>query len=188
MARCASREGPAVNYSYLGTDILLIPQNRQTMNLQGFTMSVSESEFRRVVRHETGHTLGFPHEHMRKALIARVDPQKAYEYFWRTQGWSKEMVDQQVLTPLEDFSIIGTEPDQDSIMCYQLPGEITYDGKPIIGGTDINATDYKFAGTIYPKVLHSTTRRAPQLALGRMPMIGTRRRTSSSRVEERHRR
>lgn len=148
--------GPGGYYSYLGTDIKLIPQNRQTMNLQDFTMSTPEREFRRVIRHEAGHTLGFPHEHMRKALVARIDPQKAYDYFWRTQGWSKEMVDQQVLTPLGDFSIIGTEPDQDSIMCYQLPGEITYDGKPIPGGLDINATDYKFAGTIYPKVLFST--------------------------------
>lgn len=139
-------------YSYLGTDIMLIPQNRQTMNLQDFTMNTPEREFHRVVRHETGHTLGFPHEHMRNALVALIDPSKAYEYFARTQGWSTEMVDQQVLTPLDARSIMGTEPDQDSIMCYQLPGEITYNGMPIRGGTDINATDYAFAATIYPKV------------------------------------
>jgi hypothetical protein len=51
-------------WSYLGTDIRLIPWNRPTMNLQGFTMNTSESEYKRVVRHETGHTLGFPHEHI----------------------------------------------------------------------------------------------------------------------------
>ena len=51
-------------WSYLGTDIRLIPRNRPTMNLQGFTMNTSESEYKRVVRHETGHTLGFPHEHI----------------------------------------------------------------------------------------------------------------------------
>lgn len=138
-------------YSYLGTDILLIPKNRQTMNLEGFTMNTSESEFRRVVRHETGHTLGFPHEHMRKGLVARINPQKAYDYFRRTQGWDKAMVDAQVLTSLDERSLISTPPDQTSIMCYQLPGLITIDGKPIIGGADINATDYAFAGKIYPK-------------------------------------
>ncbi|MGX1162108.1 astacin (peptidase family M12A) [Arthrobacter sp. SLBN-100] len=148
--------GPGGYYSYLGTDIKLIPTNRQTMNLQGFTMNTSESEYRRVIRHEAGHTLGFPHEHMRKALVDRIDPAKAYAYFLRTQGWDKTTVDQQVLTPLGGNSIIGTEPDQDSIMCYQLPGEITYDGQPIRGGLDINATDYLFAGTIYPKVLHAS--------------------------------
>ncbi len=138
-------------WSYLGTDILHIPKNRQTMNLEAFTMSTPESEYKRVIRHETGHTLGFPHEHMRKELIARIDPEKAYVYFLQTQGWDKAMVDAQVLTPLDDKSIIGTPPDETSIMCYQLPGSITRDGLPIIGGVDINPTDYGFAGKIYPK-------------------------------------
>lgn len=143
--------GPGGYFSYLGTDVTLIPRNRQTMNLERFTMSTPEPEYRRVIRHEAGHTLGFPHEHMRKELVNRIDPAKAYEYFRRTQGWSKRDVDQQVLTPLDDRSILGTAPDQDSIMCYQLPGEITFDGLPIRGGTDINATDFEFAGKIYPK-------------------------------------
>ena len=138
-------------WSYLGTDILQVPQDRQTMNLQDFTMNTPESEYRRVIRHETGHTLGFPHEHMRQELIARIDRNKAYDYFLRTQGWNRAMVDAQVLTPLDQKSIYGTPPDQTSIMCYQLPGSITCDGNPIIGGTDINPTDAGFAAGIYPK-------------------------------------
>jgi hypothetical protein len=141
-------------WSYLGTDVLLIPQNRPTMNLQGFTMSTSEAEYKRVVRHETGHTLGFPHEHMRRAIVARIDPEKAYEYFRRTQGWDRRTVDQQVLTPLDERSIMATPADQTSIMCYQLPGSITRDGQPILGGRDINLTDYNFAGRIYPRAGH----------------------------------
>lgn len=144
-----SRE-PGGYYSYLGTDILLIPAGVQTMNLEAFTMSTSESEYRRVVRHEAGHTLGFPHEHMRKELVARIDPAKAYPYFLETQGWDKQTVDEQVLTPLDDASIFGTPADQDSIMCYQLPGQITVDGSPIRGGVEINATDIAFAALIYP--------------------------------------
>ena len=77
---------------------------------------------------------------MRKELVARIDPQKAYDFFLRTQGWNRTMVDQQVLTPLDQRSIIGTAADQTSIMCYQLPGLITRDGQPILGGEDINAT------------------------------------------------
>lgn len=142
-------------WSYLGTDILHIPQNRPTMNLQGFTMGVSEAEFRRVVRHEAGHTLGFPHEHMRRELVARIDPAKAYAYFLRTQGWDRQTVDQQVLTPLNQRTIFGTPPDQTSIMCYQLPGSITRDGRPILGGNDINPTDAAFAGQIYPRPGHA---------------------------------
>jgi hypothetical protein len=94
----------------------------------------------------------FPHEHMRTELVARIDPQTAYDYFWRTQGWNKQTVDEQVLTPLSASSIFGTPADQTSIMCYQLPGSITKDGSPILGGADINATDYAFAGGIYPKL------------------------------------
>ncbi len=138
-------------WSYLGTDITHIPTNEQTMNLEGFTMSTSEAEFHRVVRHEAGHTLGMPHEHMRRELVARIDPEKAYDYFRRTQGWDRPTVDQQVLTSLDDRTILGTAPDQTSIMCYQLPGSITSDGKPITGGVDINPTDFDFVGRIYPK-------------------------------------
>ena len=147
--------GPGGFFSYLGTDVLLIPKNRQTMNLQGFTMSTPESEYKRVVRHEAGHTLGAPHEHMRKALVARIDPQKAYDFFQRTQGWDRAMVDAQVLTPLNERSLLNTPVDQDSIMCYQLPGSITRDGLPIRGGTDINANDFAFISTIYPKTSHA---------------------------------
>ena len=138
-------------WSYLGTDILLIPKDKPTMNLQGFTMQTRESEFRRVVRHEAGHTLGFAHEHMRKELVDRIDREKAYDYFGRTQGWDRRMVDIQVLTPLDQAKIMGTPADQTSIMCYQLPGEITKDGKPIVGGLDINATDCAFSERLYPK-------------------------------------
>jgi hypothetical protein len=150
--RIARVGGPDGGYwSYLGTDILHIPKKKQTMNLEEFTMDTPESEFHRVVRHETGHTLGFPHEHMRKALVDKIDPQKAIEFFGRTQGWSEAEVRAQVLTPLEESSLRGTTADPKSIMCYQIPGEVTKDNKPIIGGKDIDASDFTFAGLIYPK-------------------------------------
>jgi len=138
-------------WSYLGTDILHIPKNQQTMNLEAFSMQTPESEYHRVVRHETGHTLGFPHEHMRKALVEKIDPQKAIAFFMQTQGWSEAEVRAQVLTPIEESTLRGTVADPRSIMCYQIPGSITKDGKPIIGGTDIDPLDFNFAGTIYPK-------------------------------------
>lgn len=143
--------GNTGHWSYLGIDILSIPANRPTMNLQQFHTENRESEFFRVVRHEAGHTLGFVHEHMRREVVARIDRQKAYQYFWATQGWNQAMVDAQVLTPLDDNNLYRTKPDQTSIMCYQLPGSITIDGNPIIGGTDINQTDHAFNALIYPK-------------------------------------
>jgi hypothetical protein len=141
------------HWSYLGTDIDLIRDDEPTMNLDSFTINTPEGEYRRVVRHETGHTMGFPHEHMRQDLVDRIDEDKAIEYFWRTQGWNEQEVRRQVLTPLEEFSLLGTpQVDPNSIMCYEIPGEITKDGKPIIGGADIGEWDYGFAASIYPKL------------------------------------
>ena len=139
-------------WSYIGTDVLSIDVDKPTMNLEAFTMDTLESEFHRVVRHETGHTLGFPHEHMRGELVAKIDPQKAVKYFGQTQGWSPAEVRAQVLTPLEESSLMGTpHADPNSIMCYQIPGIITKDGKPIVGGLDIDPSDYAFGGKLYPK-------------------------------------
>lgn len=138
-------------WSYLGTDIFHIKPGLATMNLEAFTMDTPDAEFHRVVRHETGHTLGFPHEHMREELVKEIDVAKAIAFFEATQGWTPEETKAQVLTPIEESSLLGTVPDPHSIMCYQIPGSITKSGKPIIGGTDIDELDYAFAGRLYPK-------------------------------------
>ncbi len=159
LARLDSPPRLAGYWSYIGTEILEIPDDEPTMNLEGFTMGVSEAEFRRVVRHEAGHTLGFEHEHMRSDLVKRIDRAKAIAFYDTDQGWTAKEVEEQVLTPLEDKSIMGTaESDPHSIMCYQIPGAITKDGKPIPGGRDINKKDYAFAGSVYPKRVHAPRR------------------------------
>ena len=140
------------HWSYVGTDILKIKNELPTMNLDSFTVTTSDSEFRRVVRHETGHTLGCWHEHLRKELVELIDPDKAFIYYEKTEGWDKAEVIKQVLTPVEESSLIGTtHSEPDSIMCYEIPGAITKTGEAIIGGKDITESDYAFMGTIYPK-------------------------------------
>lgn len=139
-------------WSYLGTDVLSIKASDPTMNLDSFTMNTEDSEFYRVVRHETGHTLGFPHEHMRKEIVARIDPAKAKAYFLKSDGWSASEVEDQVLTPIPNSSLIKTEKaDPKSIMCYWLPAEIMKDKKAVPGGNDIDKTDGQFAAMLYPK-------------------------------------
>ncbi len=152
-----------------GRDIQRIPLNRPTMNLQAFTMNTPESRVpRRVVPacETRPHRLDFPHEHMRKELIARIDPQEAYRYFLATQGWNQAMVDAQVLTPLDDASIMGTPPDQESIMCYRLPA-LDHQRSPArspVGSTSI-ATDFAFAGPgFYPDPGNSRRRASAQRA------------------------
>jgi hypothetical protein len=141
-------------YSYLGTDILSRPANAETMNLDSFTMNTPDSEFYRVVRHETGHTLGFPHEHMRSQIVDRIDREKAIAYFMASQGWSRQEVIDQVLTPLANSALIATaDADPTSIMCYWLPASIMKDGVAVVGGTNIDSLDAQFAGSVYPKLV-----------------------------------
>ena len=139
-------------WSYLGTDVLAIPKNEPTMNLDSFTMNTPDASFYRVVRHETGHTLGFPHEHRRKELVERIDRIKAIEFFRERYGWSEQQTIQQVLTPMDNSRlIIDQPPDPDSIMCYWLPASIMKDNIAVSGGADINANDARFASNLYAK-------------------------------------
>lgn len=139
-------------WSYLGVGILQIAPGQATMNLDSFTENTPESEWTRVVRHEVGHTLGAPHEHLRQAIVNRLDVAKTLEYFRRTQGWSDQTTRANVLTPISESSILGSElTDEDSIMAYQLPASITKNGQPIRGGANFSSTDKAFVAKVYPK-------------------------------------
>ncbi len=136
--------------SRLGTNILSVRSPAPTMSLEGFSMDTKDSEFYRVVRHETGHTMGFHHEHLRQEIVGRIDPEKAYPYFLEHDLWRKETVDFNVLTPLNPRDIIANAADPTSIMCYQLPGEIMKDGIAVRGGLNLDAADQAFAAKLYP--------------------------------------
>lgn len=153
--------GPGGYFSYLGTDILHIPASQETMNLERFSLNTPDSEYLRVVCHEFGHTLGCPHEHMRKDIVSRLDPAKTIAYFEADQGWSATEIQQQVLTPLDERSLMSTPVDVTSIMCYQLPGSITTDGQPIPGGAQIDTSDAAFMATMYPLAVAPPTPPVP---------------------------
>lgn len=139
-------------WSYLGTDVLQVPKSQPTMNLEGFVLATSDAEYDRVPPHEAGHTLGAPHEHLRAALIRRLDREKVISYFMRTQGWGREDVIAQTLTALEESQLMATDvADPRSIMTYFFDGSLTLDGQPIEGGSRIDATDVEFIGRLYPK-------------------------------------
>jgi hypothetical protein len=152
MTQATAPPGMDGYWSYVGTDILSIPPDQPTMNLDGFSLETPESELVRVVTHEAGHTLGFEHEHMRAELVSRLDRAKVIAYFAATQGWTEQDVIDQVLTPLEESSLLGTaSADPESIMCYEIPGFLSVDGKAIRGGYRIEQSDRDFVAQLYPK-------------------------------------
>jgi hypothetical protein len=139
-------------WSYVGTDILLVDPHSSTMNLDSFTMKTPESEFRRWVRHETGHTIGLEHEHLPRDLINRIDTQKAIAYFGRTQRWTVAEVRQRILTPVEETVLRGTASAQPrSIMSHAIPGFITKNGAAILPSPDIQDFDHSYVAYLYPK-------------------------------------
>lgn len=147
-----ARKAKDRHWSYLGTDIIRVPMDKPTINLDSFTMDTPDFEFYRVVRHLTGHTLGFPHERMTSAVLGRVDREKAIAYFMSAQGLTRDEVIALILTPQDKSALIATNaPDPTSIMSYSLPAAIMNDRVAVLGGNDINATDGQFADSIYQK-------------------------------------
>jgi hypothetical protein len=141
---------PNEHWSYLGTDNKQIPDDEPTMNI-GLSSSDSDEEWQRVVEHEVGHYNGMEHEQLRLEFVKRIDPSKAYPYFWETQGWTKDIVDGNVLKGLDPKNIRASIPDSKSVMMYRIPGSITYDGIDIEGGDKIDQIDGQFFSTIFPK-------------------------------------
>ncbi len=141
-------------YCYLGNDLLQVPLNQHTMMLGGFTMQTRDSEFFRVVRHEFGHALAFPHVHQLKEIVEQILVDPAYAYFWETQRWRPRDVDQQVLRWIPVEQLAGpTVADRRSLMAYWLPGKIMRDGRDVPGGADISEQDKLFVAKVYPKAI-----------------------------------
>jgi hypothetical protein len=150
--QCRISRQPGTGYaSYVGTDNAHIPASQPTMWLDSFSDHTPDSEFYRVVRHETGHLLGLIHEHQRKDIIKLLDTAKTIEVFRELYGWDETTTRQQVLTPVSEKTLTATGPDAVSIMCYQFGGNCTKNGKPIPGGLDIDASDYALIAKVYPR-------------------------------------
>lgn len=142
-------------WSKVGTDILNADYRHPTMMLTNFEVKSKQSDwyFRRTVPHETGHTLGFMHEHLRPELVDRIDEKKAIEYYGRPPNkWSPTRTKGNVLKPL-DMSLYNAtaEADVHSIMCYSIDKAILKPGTGgIYGGDEFTKWDKEHSASIYP--------------------------------------
>jgi serralysin len=139
------------SWSYVGTDCLVAPQTEPTLNLGWLDRNTDDAEWERVVVHEFGHTLGAIHEDQSPSENIKWNTKAVYAYFeGPPNNWSRQDVDDNVLTPTPKNGIEDTVFDPHSIMAYAIPPEFTLDGKGVTGGNKLSNYDKAFVLDMYP--------------------------------------
>jgi hypothetical protein len=138
------------SWSYVGIDALTISDQRQaTMNFGWLYDETPEEEWERVVLHEFGHMLGAIHEHQSPATNIKWDKPLLYQYYWETQGWSKEQVDYNIISKYNK-GISNTEFDRESIMLYPVEQKFTLDDFEVGWNRQLSDRDKGFIAEMYP--------------------------------------
>lgn len=179
---------PNQAWSMLGSESLQVPKNQPTMNLgwlDNDTQFGSE-QFKntgQVVLHEFGHAVGMIHEHQSPL----GDPLKwnkdvVYEELLRTNGWDRQMVDQNMFKKYGDYQLCedakaienveerniqienfcqgelvnGSKYDPTSIMHYFFPQSWILEGQPIPVNTTYSENDKKWIRQYYGEPVPDT--------------------------------
>jgi hypothetical protein len=139
------------SWSYIGAYARTIPRDRPTMNFGWLEPGTADTEYSRVVLHEFGHAIGAIHEHQHPLAAIPWDVQAVYEYYMRTQGWSKADVDRNLFQRYSAGETNFSEFDPHSIMLYAIPDSLTIGTWSTGWNTVLSEQDKAFVGTIYPK-------------------------------------
>lgn len=138
------------HWSYIGSDCDEIPQSHHTMNLDTTDLTTSVN-WSRVVLHEFGHALGLLHEHESPISGILWNKQKMYEEYAKTQGWSKEEIDEQLFSTYDESFTNGTSYDRNSIMHYPISTWQTLNGYSVPWNTNLSTADKSLIAALYPK-------------------------------------
>lgn len=151
--RIAFQQGQG-SWSAVGTDALvtdLFPADGPTMNFGWLTDDTDMTEWRRVVLHEFGHALGAIHEHQSPSEGLDWNTAVVYDcYGGPPNNWSREQVDQNVLSHYSKEQTNLTSFDRDSIMLYSFPGELFVNGQSTPFNTELSQLDKAFMKRQYP--------------------------------------
>ena len=138
------------NWSYIGTDALLVPIAKATINLGDVIKQIPISVFKRLVLHEFGHALGLIHEHQSPAAKVQWNRPYIYLYCATKYNWGKDKVDKNIIDSYEETSVRRTALDKDSIMGYYIPPEFTLNNEQYPLNDELSDDDKTFIAELYP--------------------------------------
>ena len=140
------------SWTYLGTDALVIPQNRPTLNLGTLKRVTNENERRRIVLEQFGHALGLIHEHQ--------NPNGSIPWNWdaiyKSAGgppmfWTRAEIDFNLRTPAHiDSPYRSKQFDPNSVMMHSFPPEWLREPLEISREGTLSPGDIAFVREIYP--------------------------------------
>lgn len=115
------------------------------------SMHLPKSGSKRVILHEFGHALGLKHEHQNPGNEIQWNKPAVYKYYKDQHGWTKEMVDRNVLNQFVTDQTNYTTFDEHSIMLYPISKKLTLDGYSTTYNNVLSPTDQTFIARAYPK-------------------------------------
>ncbi|GAA1165249.1 hypothetical protein F4556_006839 [Kitasatospora gansuensis] len=152
------------SWSYVGRDVLTIGVHEPTMN---FGWDLTTPWGRATARHETGHTLGLPHEHQNPYAGIVWDEEAVYTSLGKPpNSWTREETFNNILRKLSKQEVTGSTWDPESIMEYPFePGLIKepekYAREGIEGPLSLSAIDKDQVLHWYPPVSVGPVRLEP---------------------------
>ncbi len=138
------------NWSYIGTDALLVSPHLPTTNFDGLSMDMDDEVFGSIVQHQAGHALGFPNRSLDASLHVNLDRQRLYQHFEQLLSWQPEDVEQHVLGSTD-----GTQGELiPPLMQWQLPDFVWQQPPPARQLPLVTDTDLQILRRVYASSDH----------------------------------
>ena len=117
------------------------------------TMQLYQGLERKKVLHEFGHVLGLRHEHQHPSRRGALKEQAVIDYFGRNERLVAGHDLRRNPEDLGEDHRCRGHPDftTDSIMSYDIPAQLTVDGKPVAMASRISEDDFKCLLGLYSR-------------------------------------